>query len=75
MTGSPTSGKQLVQGTTLHYSMSKDHVYSWRLRGDLKAALGEAARDEKVSVADHDDFETYRAGRRRFRIEPGRWHR
>ncbi|MCY4120046.1 MAG: hypothetical protein OXG72_03900, partial [Acidobacteria bacterium] len=38
--------------TTLHYRMSKDHVYSWRLRGDLKEALGEAARDEKVSVAD-----------------------
>ncbi len=32
--------------------MSKDHVYSWRLRGNLKEALGEAAREERVSVAD-----------------------
>ena len=38
----PSSGYWWI----LHYSMSKD-VYSWRLRGDLKDALGEAARDER----------------------------
>ena len=30
---------------------------------------------ETVVTIDHDDFETYRAGRRRFRIEPGRQQR
>ena len=39
------------------------------------ATLVHLARRESTSIIftiDHDDFETYRAGRRAFRIEPGR---
>ncbi len=42
------------------------------------ATLVHLAQKESITTVftiDHDDFETYRAGRRRFRIEPGRWHR
>jgi len=42
------------------------------------ATLVHLAKRESIATVftiDHDDFETYRAGRRRFRIEPGRWHR
>ena len=42
------------------------------------ATLVHLAKRESIATVftiDHDDFETYRAGRRRFRVEPGRWHR